>query len=219
MDIFDIIGPIMVGPSSSHTAGAVRIGYISQKLLQDKPIEGCIILHGSFADTGLGHGTDKAIVAGILGMKPDDIRIPNSFEIAKQNNFQFVIKKQNIKDAHPNTALITLTSEAGKKIEVQASSIGGGRIMVNKLDGIDVNFSGEKPTLIVHNLDQPGHVAKVTSMLSYNSVNIATMQLYRTKRGEYAVMVIETDQDIPKEAITMLDNSDGILKITYFNGI
>lgn len=219
MNIFDIIGPIMVGPSSSHTAGAVRIGYIAQKLLQDKPVNGSIILHGSFADTGLGHGTDKAIVAGILGMKPDDIRIPNSFQIAEQNNFKFSVIKQNIKDAHPNTALITLTSESGRKIQVQASSIGGGRIMVNKLDGIDVNFSGEKPTLIVHNLDQPGHVAKVTSMLSYNSVNIATMQLYRTKRGDYAVMVIETDQDIPKEAITMLDNSDGILKITYFNGI
>lgn len=219
MNIFDIIGPIMVGPSSSHTAGAVRIGYIVQKLLQDKPVDGIITLHGSFADTGLGHGTDKALVAGILGMKPDDARIPDSFLIAEQNNFRFVIKKQNIKDAHPNTAVISLTSQNGKNIEVQASSIGGGRIVVNKLDGIDVNFSGEKPTLIVHNLDKPGHVAKVTSMLAYESVNIATMQLYRKKRGEYAVMVIESDQYIPKIAISHLDSLEGILKVTYFEGM
>mgnify|MGYP004472673213 FL=1 len=217
MNLFDILGPVMVGPSSSHTAGAVRIGYIASRLLQDKLVKAEIYLHGSFATTGAGHGTDKALIAGLLGMKPDDIRIPDSFQIAKEQGLSFSFGNKTIKDAHPNTALLLLTGESGRTLEVQAASIGGGRIMIQKLDGIEVNFSSEKPTLIVHNLDQPGHVAEVTSMLSHKSVNIATMQLYRDKRGGYAVMVLETDQGIPKEAISWLAHLEGILKVTYIN--
>lgn len=219
MSLTNIIGPIMVGPSSSHTAGAVRIGLMARTLLKDIPQKGEILLNGSFANTGKGHGTDKALVAGILGMQPDDMRIPNSYEIAGEKGFTFEIGTIILKDAHPNTAVIRLTGVNGRKIEMQASSVGGGSIMINKLDGIDVNFSGQNPTLIVHNLDQPGHVAEVTSMLSHKSVNIAAMQLYREKRGEYAVMVIETDQEIPENAIAWLEHLEGIIKVTYFNGI
>lgn len=217
MNLFDILGPVMVGPSSSHTAGAVRIGYIASRLLQDKLVKAEIYLHGSFATTGAGHGTDKALIAGLLGMKPDDIRIPDSFQLAREQGLSFSFGNKTIKDAHPNTALLLLAGESGRSLEVQAASIGGGRIMIQKLDGIEVNFSSEKPTLIVHNLDQPGHVAEVTSMLSHKSVNIATMQLYRDKRGGYAVMVLETDQGIPKEAISWLAHLEGILKVTYIN--
>ena len=217
MNLFDILGPVMVGPSSSHTAGAVRIGYIASRLLQDKLVKAEIYLHGSFATTGAGHGTDKALIAGLLGMKPDDIRIPDSFQLAKEQGLSFSFGNKTIKDAHPNTALLLLTGESGRTLEVQAASIGGGRLMIQKLDGIEVNFSSEKPTLIAHNLDQPGHVAEVTSMLSHKSVNIATMQLYRDKRGGYAVMVLETDQGIPKEAISWLAHLEGILKVTYIN--
>lgn len=217
MNLFDILGPVMVGPSSSHTAGAVRIGYIASRLLQDKLVKAEIYLHGSFATTGAGHGTDKALIAGLLGMKPDDIRIPDSFQLAREQGLSFSFGNKTIKDAYPNTALLLLTGESGRTLEVQAASIGGGRIMIQKLDGIEVNFSSEKPTLIVHNLDQPGHVAEVTSMLSHKSVNIATMQLYRDKRGGYAVMVLETDQGIPKEAISWLAHLEGILKVTYIN--
>ena len=219
MSLMNIIGPIMVGPSSSHTAGAVRIGQMARILLKDKPVSAKIYLHGSFATTGKGHGTDRALVAGILGMKPDDMRIPDSFTIAEQEKFQFSIEPVTIKNAHPNTALIKLKGEHGRKLEVQASSVGGGQIMINKIDGIEVNFNGESPTLIIHNLDQPGHVAEVTSTLSQKSVNIATMQLYREKKGAYAVMVIETDQLIPEEVITWLEHLDGIIKVTYFNGL
>lgn len=218
MSLLNIIGPVMVGPSSSHTAGAVRIGLMARTLLQDTPVQGKIYLHGSFAKTGKGHGTDKALVAGILGMDTDDARIPDSFEIAEKRNFTFTIEEISIKDAHPNTALIHLKGKHGREIEVQASSVGGGSIMVNKLDGIDVNFNGQSPTLIVHNLDQPGHVAEVASMLAHKSVNIATMQLYREQKGEYAVMVIETDQKIPENAIAWLEHLEGIIKVTYFNG-
>lgn len=219
MSLTNIIGPIMVGPSSSHTAGAVRIGQMARILLKDTPVSAKIYLHGSFATTGEGHGTDRALVAGILGMKPDDMRIPDSFTIAEQEKFQFSIEPITIKNAHPNTALIKLKGEHGRELEVQASSVGGGQIMINKIDGIEVNFNGESPTLIIHNLDQPGHVAEVTSTLSQKSVNIATMQLYREKKGAYAVMVIETDQLIPEEVITWLEHLDGIIKVTYFNGL
>ena len=217
MNLFDILGPVMVGPSSSHTAGAVRIGFISRKLLQEKPVKAEIKLHGSFATTGLGHGTDRALIAGLLGMKPDDIRIPDSFGIAEKEGLQFSFSNVNLKDVHPNTAVLKLTGENGRKLEVQAASIGGGRIMIHELDEIQVNFSAEKPTLIVHNLDQPGHVAEVTSMLSHKSVNIATMQLYRDKRGGYAVMVLEMDQAVPAEAIRWLEHLEGIIKVTYIN--
>jgi L-serine dehydratase len=217
MNIFDILGPIMVGPSSSHTAGAVRIGYIAKTLLGSIPMKAKIYFHGSFAATGQGHGTDRAIVAGLLGMKTDDIRIPNSFEVAKENNLEFEVYNTTIKDAHPNTALLFLTDEKGRELEVQASSLGGGRILINKIDGIDVNFTGDKPTLIVHNIDQPGHVAEVTSTLSHKSVNIATMQLFRDKKGGYAVMVIETDQAVPPESIKWLEHLEGIIKVTYLN--
>ena len=217
MNIFDILGPVMVGPSSSHTAGAVRIGLIARRLLGGQPATAKITLSGSFAATGTGHGTDRALVAGLLGMKSDDIRIPDSFALAVEQGLAFTFDKIELKEAHPNTAILQLSTAGGRELEVQASSLGGGRIMVNKLDGINVNFNGDSPTLIVHNLDQPGHVAEVTSMLSHKSVNIATMQLYRNHRGGYAVMVIETDQDIPAEALRWLSRLEGVIKVTYLN--
>lgn len=217
MNIFDILGPIMVGPSSSHTAGAVRIGLISRNLLGEEPVFAKIFLHGSFAATGAGHGTDKALIAGLMGMEPDNMGIPDAFEIAGKRGLEFQFENTNLKDVHPNTALLELRGQSGNLLSIQASSLGGGRIMVNKIDGITVNFTGESPTLIVHNLDQPGHVAEVTSMLSHKSVNIANMQLYRDKKGGYAVMVLETDQPIPTESIQWLSHLEGILKVTYFN--
>lgn len=217
MNLFDILGPIMVGPSSSHTAGAVRIGLISKELLGEIPSSAHIYLHGSFASTGIGHGTDKALIAGLLGMKPDDIRIPESMEIAKETGMDFSIGTTNLPDAHPNTALLELTSSTGRELKIVACSLGGGRIKIVQIDDIETNFTGEYPTLIVHNLDQPGHVAEVTSMLSHKSVNIATMQLYRSGRGGYAVMIIETDQPIPGDSIKWLEHLEGVLKVTYVN--
>lgn len=217
MNLFDILGPVMVGPSSSHTAGAVRIGYIARKLLKEPPANVSIILHGSFATTGVGHGTDKALIAGLLGMQPDDIRIPDSFKIAEANNLCYTFSNQTVKDAHPNTAIIKLTGQSGRTIEVQAASIGGGRIMVHKLDGIDVNFSAEKPTLVVHNIDMPGHVAKIASLLYGKKINIATMQLYRGKRGGDAVMVMVLDQPITDDVVEWIEMQEGITKVTYID--
>ena len=217
MDIFDIIGPVMVGPSSSHTAGAVRIGYIAGKLMGEPIAKAEILLYGSFLATGKGHGTDRALVAGLLGMQPDDMRIPDSFEIAKEHGIEVAFGESALRDAHPNTAQIFLTSVTGKNLEVVGESLGGSRINIAQIDGISTNFSGDYPTLVVHNMDQPGHVAEVTSMLAHKSVNIATMQLYRSNRGGDAVMVLECDQEIPREGIEWLKKVEGITKVTYLS--
>lgn len=217
MDIFDIIGPVMVGPSSSHTAGAVRIGYISQKLMGEQIKEANILLYGSFLDTGKGHGTNKAIVAGLLGMQPDDMRIPHSMEIAEKKGIKVTFGKSTLKEAHPNSAQIILTGISGKQLEVVGESLGGSRINIAQIDGITTNFSEDYPTLVVHNQDQPGHVSEVTSMLAHKSVNIASMQLYRSNRGGNAVMVLECDQEIPREGIEWLKKVEGITKVTYLS--
>ena len=217
MNIFDIIGPVMVGPSSSHTAGAAKIGNICNKLMAE-PIEKAeIYLHGSFAQTGKGHGTDKAIVGGLLGMSCDDINLPNSFAIAKEKGFSFTIKEADLGDVHPNSVKIVMYGKKGHSLEVVASSIGGGRIQVCRLDGVNANFSGESATLIVHNVDQPGYITEVTRLLGKQSINIATMQLYRKKRGGEAVMVIECDEKVPQETIDELEKLEGILKVSYYS--
>lgn len=217
MNIFDILGPVMVGPSSSHTAGAVRIGLMTRRLLGEQPSLARILMYGSFASTGKGHGTDRALVAGLLGMCPDDMGIPESLKRAEEEGMAVEFGEAKIKDAHPNSVVLEVKGASGRELQVQASSLGGGRIMVNKLDGIDVNCTCEMPTLIVHNLDQPGHVAEVASMLSHKSVNIANMRLYRNRRGGAAVMVMETDQDIPEESIRWLEHLEGVTKVTYIN--
>lgn len=217
MNIFDIVGPVMVGPSSSHTAGAVRIGYVARKLLGEPVKQAKIGLYGSFLATGTGHGTEKALIAGLLGMTPDDMRIPDSFKLARKNEIEFSFQEANLKDAHPNSAEIKLLGMSGRSLSIVGESLGGSRINIAKVDGIDANFSGSYPTLVVHNYDQPGHVGNVTAMLAHKSINIATMQLYRASRGGMAVMVIECDQEIPEEGLVWLRNQEGIQKVTYLS--
>ncbi len=217
MNIFDIVGPVMVGPSSSHTAGAVKIGYVSRKLMGEEITEAEILLYGSFLATGNGHGTKYALVAGLLGMKPDDENIPNSFEIAESKGLKLTFGAAKLKEAHPNSVLMILTGVSGKKLEIVGESLGGSLINISKVDGLSANFSGEHPTLIVHNQDQPGHVAEVTSMLAHKSVNVATLQLYRESRGGHAVMVLECDQEIPRQALDWLEHLEGIEKVTYYS--
>lgn len=217
MKLYDIIGPIMVGPSSSHTAGAVKIGYVAHKLMGEQIISARILLYGSFLATGKGHGTDCAIVAGLLGMEADDERIPKSIDIANENGMRIEFGEATIRDGHPNSVMLILKGKSGRTLEIIGESIGGSRINISKIDGLSANFSGDYPTLIVHNLDQPGHVAEVTSMLSHKSVNIATLQLYRASRGGEAVMILEVDQEIPKEAVRWLEHLEGVKKVTYYS--
>lgn len=217
MQLFDIIGPVMVGPSSSHTAGAVKIGFVAHKLLAEPVVQAQILLHGSFAATGKGHGTDRALVAGLLGMKPDDVRIPKSLTLAGEMGVEIEFGTIMLKDAHPNSVLLKLVGENGRKLDIVGESLGGSIINIASIDGLSANFSGDYPTLIVHNMDQPGHVAEVTSMLSHKSVNIASMQLYRAHRGGNAVMILECDQEIPDNALQWLKHLEGVEKVTYYS--
>ena len=219
MNLFDILGPVMVGPSSSHTAGAVRIGLISRRLLGSAPVKAEIYLHGSFAATGAGHGTDRALVAGLLGMEPDDSRIPRSYEVAEEEGLSFTMEHRELRGAHPNTAELHLTAANGDQVSVRASSIGGGSIVVNQLDGVAVNFTGSTRTLVVHNMDRPGLVSEVSSILAFSHVNIATMQLFRDKKGGAAVMVVEIDSPLSPEAVSLLEQLSGVQRVTYLDGM
>lgn len=217
INIFDMMGPVMVGPSSSHTAGAARIGNMGRTLLGEEVARADIGLYGSFAETGFGHGTDRALLAGLLGMKPDDLRIPNAYEEANRAGMAHSFRTVELRDAHPNTALLELTGKSGKQLTLQASSIGGGAIVVNKIDGIDVNFTGDFNTLIVRNQDESGSVAAITSILSQVHINVANMSVNRHRRGGDALMVIETDQHIKPRQVEFLSELPGILSVTYYD--
>lgn len=207
----------MVGPSSSHTAGAVRIGCTSRQILREEVLHAEIYLHGSFLATGKGHGTDKALIAGLLGMNPDDERIPISFQIANKQGLGYSFSGIELRNAHPNSVLMKLVGVNGRKLEILASSIGGGQIVINQIDGVEADISASYPTLIVHNIDKPGHVSLVTSILGQKHVNIATMRINRDKRGGHAVMIIECDQEVPKDALDSLSNAAGVTRVTYLS--
>ena len=215
MNIFEILGPVMVGPSSSHTAGAVRIGYVCRKLMGEKIVTADIELYGSFLLTGKGHGTPQAIVAGLLGMTPDDARIPDSFEIAKAQGLKFTIGEAKLKEAHPNSVLLKLTGESGKELEVIGESLGGSIINIAQIDGLPANISGDYPTLIASNMDVPGMVAKVSKVLFEAKINIAQMHLYRASRGKNSVLIAECDQEIENKTLNDIRDLDGIMKVSY----
>ena len=216
LDIFDILGPVMVGPSSSHTAGAVRIGRMARTLLGGEPVRAKIGLYGSFAETGQGHGTDKALVAGLLGLKPDDMKIPNSFDLAKQRGMKFTFETARLREAHPNTAVLEVELANGKALTLQAASTGGGRIRVDKLNGVEVSFTGAFNTLVIRHKDIAGELADVTRELSNGRVNIANMSLCRARRGGDALMVIETDQRVPPVVQHLIAEMPGVVGLTYY---
>ena len=193
MNVFDIVGPIMIGPSSSHTAGAARIGCIAGALLGTPAVRAELLLHGSFAKTYKGHGTDKALIAGILGMKPDDARIRNSLALAHEAGLEVIIETGYIENAHPNTVRITLTDADGRTISIQGASVGGGSILITQVNGMPVELSGQYTTLIILHRDAPGTIASVTECLSEHGVNICNFRLAREQKGGTAVMTIEVD--------------------------
>ena len=216
IDVFDIMGPIMVGPSSSHTAGAVRIGRMARTLLGDEPVKATILLHGSFAETGVGHGTDKALVAGLLGMATDDLDIPNSFEIAEERGLKFTFDEIDLREAHPNSVKLEIKGASGRRMKMQASSIGGGRIMVDKLDGVWVSFSGDYHTLIIQNMDNKSNLANVTTALSLAQVNVANMSMHRSAKGGSVMMIVETDDPIPAYIAELLEKQPDILQVIHY---
>ncbi len=197
--VFDIIGPRMTGPSSSHTAGAVRIAYIARRLIGEEISRVTFTLYGSFAETGRGHGTDKALIGGILGYMPDDERIRHAYEHAKEQGVlvDFIYSDETM--PHPNTVKIEAVDINERMMEVVGQSIGGGNILITEINEQGVELSGEYPTLIVSHRDEPGVIAEVSHVLAQMNVNIAFMRVFRHGRGRDAYMCIETDTPVTKE--------------------
>ncbi len=211
--VFDIIGPVMIGPSSSHTAGAVRLGELARAVFGGSPTRVRILLHGSFASTGPGHGTDLALVAGLLGMRPDDERIPESFRLAAERGMHVEFAEEDLGDAHPNTAVFLLADEDGRQMRVHGSSLGGGDVVVTEIDSYDVEMTGDLPLLIVGHIDRPGVIAAVTRALADSDVNVASMRVSREHRGAGALMLIETDHTISAETAAQIDEQPGTTSV------
>lgn len=210
VSLLDIIGPVMVGPSSSHTAGACRIGLLARCLVGGTPERGLLQLHGSFARTGEGHGTDKALVGGLLGFRPDDERLRSALQIAEKEGLDYKFEKATISDAaHPNTVRISV-ERGGTESTLLASSIGAGRILVQEIDGYPVEVSGNFDTLVLVAEDRKGSIARITSILAEHDVNIATLRLTRKERGGDAFMVIECDEHPDAEAAAEIRGLDWV---------
>ena len=218
LNIFDIMGPAMVGPSSPHTSGAVRMGFVGRKLLGFQPARAKIALHGSFAATGAGHGIDKAIVAGLLAMKPDDPNIARSFELAKEYRLDAQVKMVELRDAYPNTAVMTLIGERGRTLVVNASSLGDGHIRVNTIDGMMASFTADKPTLIIRHQEKPGVLSNVCACLARREVEPAAIQYYRNpKDDDVSVIVVELDQPLKPEALEDIQLLGGVVRCIYID--
>ncbi len=217
---FDILGPIMIGPSSSHTAGAARLGKIAAIIAGENKFKKVkFYLHGSFAKTYKGHGTDKALVAGVLGLNPWDARLKHSFQIAKESGIEFEFIEKNLGDEHPNTVKFLFTMEDGKNVEVMGSSIGGGNIKITEIDGQKIQFTGNYPTLIIRHKDTPGMISKVSTIIYEAGINIAFLKVYRKDRGYSAVMIFETDSIIPEEINKRIKELGNIESIRFINPI
>lgn len=214
--VFDIIGPIMIGPSSSHTAGAVRIGKIVSSIFGEEPTEVEFQLFNSFAKTYRGHGTDVALVAGILGMDTDDPRIPDSLDIARERGIKVYWKvNKDSNTPHPNTTRIIIKN-AHKSISATGVSIGGGNIQVTELNGFAVNLNMNTPTIIIVHQDVPGMIAHVTDILSHYNINIAQMNVTREKAGEKAIMIIEVDSRQCEEAVEKISHIPHLHNVNFF---
>ncbi len=215
MDLFDLIGPVMIGPSSSHTAGAARIGLTARLLLGEALTRAEIGLHGSFAKTYRGHGTDRAIVGGLMGMNVDDERLRDSLTIARDAGISVHFQQINIRGAHPNTVRLTVTGVSGRMLVVEAASVGGGNIEVHKIDGLGVNFTGKENTLIIRHADVTGAIAAITGTLARKNVNIANMQGYRRQQGGDAMIVMELDGVPDQETLDVIDHLPGVQGSTF----
>lgn len=215
--VFDILGPIMIGPSSSHTAGATRLGKIARQIVGENFKKVTFLLHGSFAKTYKGHGTDRALVAGILGMDPSDERIRNSLEIAKEKKIEINFIETDLGYEHPNTVKIIFENKNKENFYIIGSSIGGGSILITNIDGTKVEFNGNLPTLILKYNDKKGSISKIGTILSSNDINIATMKVSR--EGQIATMVLEADSEIDENVLKEISSIEHVFYTKAVNPI
>lgn len=217
--VFDILGPVMVGPSSSHTAGAVRIGRIARSILDEEVMRAEITLYGSFAKTFRGHGTDRALVGGLLNMDTDDGRIKDAFEVAKSQGLAFDFRLEFSEGPHPNTVGLLLTGKGGRQVFVEGSSVGGGNIIINRIGEFAVNVTVKFPTLLVEHLDKPGVIGRVATILGKNGINVGLMTVARHSSGIAKLMVAETDQEIPARLVSEIAGLPDIIKVMKFGPV
>jgi len=217
ISVFQIIGPVMVGPSSSHTAGAARLGNIARRICGAEPVKVDFFLHGSFARTWQGHGTGKALLAGILGMDPADERIRDSFHYAVQAGMEYNFHTADLGQIHPNSVKIVMQTADGRLWEMLGSSVGGGKVLVSSINGMDMEFSGEYPTIITRHLDQPGVVAQVSEIVSRRGINIAFLKVFRPSRGGDASMVIECDQEAGADLLDEIRALKAIKEVVFID--
>lgn len=210
MSVFDVIGPRMVGPSSSHTAGALRLGLLARAALGRDPERARVGLHGSFATTYRGHGTDRAVVAGLLGMAPDDQRIPRSLAVAEEAGLAVAFEAVDLgPDAHPNTLVFDLAA-GDQRASLTGASVGGGAVRVTEVNGREVELTGEYDTLFVVARDIPGTTAEITRLLAERGINIAFLEVGRSKRGGEATLIVEADQAIPDDIVERVQGYDWV---------
>ncbi len=215
--VFDILGPIMIGPSSSHTAGAARLAKVAGIIAGGKITKVSFLLHGSFAQTYKGHGTDKALVAGILNMDPWDENLKSSFNIAEEKDIEIIFAETDLGDVHPNTVKFIITKADGSITEVTGSSIGGGNITVINIDGQVVEFTGERPTILTSHKDLPGVISKISSILYEENINIANMRVFRSQKGKMQTMALETDSLISESLMNKIKNIKEIENVKFIN--
>jgi L-serine dehydratase len=214
LSVFEIIGPPMIGPSSSHTAGACRIGWTARAVLGQPPVRADFQLHGSFLATGAGHGTHEALVAGILGFEPDCEELKNSLEIAKSAGVSISFGEIDLgPQAHPNSVRVQLSGDSAS-LSLTACSIGGGSIRIQELDGFPAALSGTLAALIIWHLDTPGFLARVTAVLACVELNVAAIRTSRRERGAEALTVIEIDGKFPPEALALLDAMPAVSRLS-----
>ncbi len=210
--LFDIMGPIMIGPSSSHTAGAARLGKMAYKLAGGDIKDVKMYLHGSFAATYRGHGTDKALLAGLLNLNPSDERLRHSFELAAKKGIHYEFIPTNLgENVHPNTVKFVITNSAGETHEITGSSIGGGQVVISDIDGMEVNFTGERPILVTHHKDEPGVISNITFILYEMGINIGNMRVSRSREDHTAHMYIEMDSLTGGDLTAAIRNIPGML--------
>lgn len=208
ISVFEVIGPNMVGPSSSHTAGAASIARLAWRMMHPKIKSVHFTLYGSFARTYQGHGTDRALLGGMMGFETDDVRIRDSFEIARKEGIEFSFTVNTVEtDVHPNTVDMEIEDVEGRKLTVRGESIGGGKVRLTRIDGVKVMFTGEYHSLIVVHKDHPGVIANVTTILSKCHVNIAYLRVYRENKGGVAYMIIESDEEITQETVDAIEKN------------
>lgn len=212
LSAFDIIGPRMIGPSSSHTAGALRIALLARKLIKGNVQSVEFRLYGSFARTYRGHGTDRALVAGVLGFLADDARVRDSLEHAAERGIGVTFTPDTeTETAHPNTVDIIFTDDRGDSVTVRGVSTGGGAAELVAIDGVEIRITGEYSTIFTQQIDRPGVLAHIASVLSDNRINIAFLRLYREQKGERAYTIVETDEDVSPGVIEQLERHEFML--------